>query len=133
MAQAAYPGATWAMSLHPYLALLRVGFTLPLMLPPARCALTAPFHPYQPGWRYIFCGTFHRLAPPRRYLALCPVGARTFLQYLHTGDCLADFHLLFYRIVSLCAALLCRVTTTPAHTGYFSFCRLVRHRVGRHP
>jgi len=23
--------------------------------------------------RYIFCGTFRRLAPPRRYLALCPV------------------------------------------------------------
>jgi len=30
----------------PYLVLLRVGFTLPPMLPPARCALTAPFHPY---------------------------------------------------------------------------------------
>ena len=24
-------------------------------------------------WRYIFCGTFRRLAPPRRYLALCPM------------------------------------------------------------
>ena len=23
--------------------------------------------------RYIFCGTFRRLTPPRRYLALCPV------------------------------------------------------------
>jgi hypothetical protein len=22
--------------------------------------------------RYILCGTFRRLAPPRRYLALCP-------------------------------------------------------------
>jgi len=32
--------------LFPYLALLRVGFTLPRVLPPARCALTAPFHPY---------------------------------------------------------------------------------------
>ena len=30
----------------PYLALLRAGFCLPPMLPPARCALTAPFHPY---------------------------------------------------------------------------------------
>jgi len=29
-----------------YLVLLRVGFTLPLLLPTARCALTAPFHPY---------------------------------------------------------------------------------------
>ena len=24
-------------------------------------------------WRYIFCGTFRRLASPRRYLALYPV------------------------------------------------------------
>ena len=32
--------------LFPYLALLRVGFTVPLPLPVARCALTAPFHPY---------------------------------------------------------------------------------------
>jgi len=24
-------------------------------------------------WRYIFCGTFRRLTPPRRYLAPCPV------------------------------------------------------------
>lgn len=29
-----------------YLVLLRVGFTLPPALLPARCALTAPFHPY---------------------------------------------------------------------------------------
>jgi hypothetical protein len=45
------------------------------MLPPARCALTAPFHPYHNRdrfWRYIFCGTFRRLAPPRNYLAPCP-------------------------------------------------------------
>src|SRR6187402_757684 len=30
----------------PYLVLLRAGFCLPPTLPPARCALTAPFHPY---------------------------------------------------------------------------------------
>ena len=35
-------------SFPPYLVLLRVGFTLPPALPPERCALTAPFHPY-PG------------------------------------------------------------------------------------
>ena len=29
-----------------YLVLLPSGFTLPLLLPAARCALTAPFHPY---------------------------------------------------------------------------------------
>ena len=31
----------------PYLVLLRVGFSLPRLLPDARCALTAPFHPYR--------------------------------------------------------------------------------------
>ena len=31
----------------PYLVLLQVGFAVPLMLPPTRCALTAPFHPYR--------------------------------------------------------------------------------------
>ncbi len=30
----------------PYLALLRMGFTVPFPLPGKRCALTAPFHPY---------------------------------------------------------------------------------------
>lgn len=29
-----------------YLVLLPMGFTLPLLLPEARCAFTAPFHPY---------------------------------------------------------------------------------------
>ncbi len=33
----------------PYLVLLRAGFCLPPVLPPARCALTAPFHPYPPS------------------------------------------------------------------------------------
>ncbi len=63
--------------LPPYLVLLRVGFALPLSLPIARCALTAPFHPYllfpMENRRYIFCGTFRRLAPPRHYLAPCPM------------------------------------------------------------
>src|SRR6476469_6085956 len=30
----------------PYLVLLHAGFGLPPLLPAARCALTAPFHPY---------------------------------------------------------------------------------------
>src|SRR5262249_36974364 len=33
-------------ALAPYLGLLAVGFALPRVSPPARCALTAPFHPY---------------------------------------------------------------------------------------
>ena len=60
-----------------YLVLLRVGFTLPLLLPAARCALTAPFHPYlyprTNHRRSALCGTFRRLSPPRCYLALYPL------------------------------------------------------------
>jgi hypothetical protein len=38
-------------TLPPYLVLLRAGFCLPPPLPAARCALTAPFHPYPPPLR----------------------------------------------------------------------------------
>ena len=64
----------------PYLALLRAGFCLPSVLPRARCALTAPFHPYLSlapfgvrARRYIFCATILRVAPTGRYPAHCPV------------------------------------------------------------
>ena len=79
----------------PYLVLLRVGFTLPLMLPSARCALTAPFQPYLPrrarDRRYIFCGTFRGLTSPRRYLAPCPMepGLSSHLAN-EMSDCLAN-------------------------------------------
>jgi hypothetical protein len=71
---------------RPYSALLPVGFALPLPSPEARCALTAPFHPYpgEPG-RYVFCGTFPEAVPlarknsAGRYPAPCLRGARTFL------------------------------------------------------
>ena len=36
-------------SRRPYSVLLPVGFAVPLPLPEARCALTAPFHPYRSG------------------------------------------------------------------------------------
>ena len=50
------------------------GLPSPRLLPAARCALTAPFHPYlAEAGRYTFCCTFRRLTPPRRYLAPCPV------------------------------------------------------------
>ena len=64
-----------------YLGLLRVGFTLPLPLLVARCALTAPFHPYldRSRWRFAFCGTFPELPLAGRYPAPCFRGARTFL------------------------------------------------------
>ena len=60
-----------------YLVLLRVGFTLPLLLPVARCALTAPFHPYLYSRtnhrRSSLCCTGRGLSPPRCYLALYPL------------------------------------------------------------
>jgi hypothetical protein len=79
----------------PYLALLHAGFCLPPVLPRARCALTAPFHPYSPpplrataqqalrpvapkrakrakAERYLFCATVLRVAPTGRYPAHCP-------------------------------------------------------------
>src|SRR6185437_11099663 len=49
-------------SRHSYSVLLPVGFAVPPPLPAARCALTAPFHPYrgqnatQPR-RSVLCGT----------------------------------------------------------------------------
>ena len=49
------------------------------VLPPTRCALTAPFHPCRRRvrkdatlGRSTLCCTFRGLAPPRRYLALHP-------------------------------------------------------------
>jgi len=47
--------------------------------------------PWEP-WRYIFCGTFRRLAPPRHYLAPCPVEPGLSSPRVgDTGsDCLAD-------------------------------------------
>ena len=62
-----------------YLVLLPAGFTLPLPLPAARCALTAPFHPYPIKRRFAFCGTFPEVASAGRYPAPCFRGARTFL------------------------------------------------------
>ena len=53
----------------------RRGLPCRRVLPPARCALTAPFHPYHPlagVRRFAFCCTFRGLASPRRYLAPCP-------------------------------------------------------------
>ncbi len=62
---------------RPCLALLRVGFAMRPPLPAARCALTAPFHPYLCSRgshrRSALCGTFRRLSPPGGYPAPCPV------------------------------------------------------------
>src|SRR5690606_27406384 len=54
----------------------RWGLPCRRVLPPTRCALTAPFHPYQrlaALRRFAFCCTIRGPAPPRRYLAPCPL------------------------------------------------------------
>src|SRR5712664_2652150 len=79
-----------------YLVLLRVGFTVPRPLLNARCALTAPFHPYpEPlsdlprqitnSGRYILCCTGRPAAltrPSRTLSGTLPCGVRTFLPRL---------------------------------------------------
>src|SRR5690242_14188982 len=53
-------GVALAGGFPPYLVLLRVGFTMPPPLPPERCALTAPFHPYpQPLRAGAVCFLWH--------------------------------------------------------------------------
>ena len=112
------PGNCAGHALFPYLVLLRVGFTVPLALPRARCALTAPFHPYRQLAllrRSTLCCTGRRLAPPRCYLALCPVEPG--LSSPHSGatararsDCLADSRRDDNTIIA-------RRTTPPARPG----------------
>src|SRR5262245_21759074 len=65
---------------RPYSVLLPVGFAVPLPLPAARCALTAPFHPCRPkAGGLLLCGTLPGVAPAGRYPAPFVRGARTFL------------------------------------------------------
>src|SRR5687767_304947 len=77
------------MPLPPYLVLLREGFCLPPVLPRARCALTAPFHPYLAaaltgeGGRYFFCATNPSGCPARVLPGSLPCGVRTFLPIRH--------------------------------------------------
>src|SRR5271165_2997377 len=74
-----------------YSVLLPAGLAVPLALPPARCALAAPFHPClhaEPRGltirRFAFCGAFPGVAPAGRYPAPHPFGARTFLRPFDT-------------------------------------------------
>jgi len=46
----------------PYSVLLPVGFALPLLLPAARCALTAPFHPCLPTTEIMAAGGLFSVA-----------------------------------------------------------------------
>jgi len=86
--QAAYPEASSRRRAGaddprlPYLALLRMGFTLPFPSSGKRCALTAPFHHHPRPDRGLsaLCGTFPRVTAAGRYPACCPPGVRTFLR-----------------------------------------------------
>ncbi len=82
----------WAHSALPYSVLLRVGFTVPQSV--TTCAVrsyrTFSPLPHIAVRRYIFCGTFRRLAPPRRYLAPCPVEPGLSSEVCNLSDCPAD-------------------------------------------
>jgi hypothetical protein len=70
--QAWKPARTLARPRRPYSVLLPVGFAVPPTLPPARCALTAPFHPCPspPGLRRAVCFLWHcPWGRPRRTLS----------------------------------------------------------------
>jgi len=62
----------------PYLVLLRAGFTVPRTVTSRAVRSYRTFSPLpikaprDDDRRFVFCGTFHGLAPPRCYLAPCP-------------------------------------------------------------
>jgi len=68
----------------PYSVLLRVGFTVPSLLPATRCALTAPFHPCRhcnrSAWAVCFLWHFPWARAPQALPGTLPCGARTFLR-----------------------------------------------------
>ena len=71
----------------PAVALLRMGFAVPILSPESRCALAAPFHPCPcEHGRFHFCGTFLRVTPTGRWPASLPYGARTFLPSSHNAS-----------------------------------------------
>ena len=77
----------WLAPRGPYLALLPVGLAVPVLLPVPRCALTAPFQPYQAyrkrcARRFLLCGAVPGVAPAGRYPAPFLHGVRTFLDIL---------------------------------------------------
>jgi len=93
--------------MFPYLVLLRVGFTMPQTV--TRCAVRSyrtisplPVAELVSAGRYIFCCTFRRLPPPRRYLALCPVEpglSSPDNPEIIWRDCLANSRAGFYTIL----------------------------------
>ncbi len=63
------------------------------------CALTAPFHPYQPyGWRSVLCCTFLHVTATPRYGASCPMVFGLSSRFLKSCDRLSCFHPIFVLI-----------------------------------
>jgi len=97
--------------MFPYLVLLRVGFTMPSVLPRPRWALTPPFQPYLfPFGSSAVYFLLHFPSPrdARSLTGTLLCGARTFLWRMprtgHThvssdsaSDCLASFHFQVYQ------------------------------------
>jgi len=54
---------------------------MPPLLPAARCALTAPFHPYRPKSAVYFLLHWPWAHAPQMLSGTLPCGARTFLQF----------------------------------------------------
>ena len=76
----------------PYLVLLRAGFTVPVLLPVPRWALTPPFHPYlQPKRKAVYSLLHFPSARAGRLLAVAlSYGSPDFPPawgYPHTSDC----------------------------------------------
>jgi len=72
------PGCGTSHAIAPLFGLAPGGVCrAPRRCPLGRWALTPPFHPYHAPLRavrrFVFCCTFRRLTPPRRYLAPCSV------------------------------------------------------------
>jgi len=77
-ASSSQPGRGTSHAIAPLFGLAPGGVCrAPRRWPRGRWALTPPFHPYHAPSRavrrFVFCCTFRRLAPPRRYLAPCSV------------------------------------------------------------
>jgi hypothetical protein len=73
-----------------YLTLLRVGFALPPLLPTARCALTAPFHPYPALRGGVFSVALSVGSPLPRVTRHTALWSSDFPQPYAGCDCLAD-------------------------------------------
>src|SRR5476651_911335 len=83
---------------HPYLVLLSVGFAVPPLLPKARCALTAPFHPYLFPGGLLSVALSLRSPPPDviRHRVFIEPGLSSGLPQ-HLSDHLHLLHKLFLR------------------------------------